>query len=587
MRKLLVYLKEYKKESILGPLFKLLEASFELIVPMIMAVIIDQGIEKSDHQLVIKMAGVLVLLALVGLACSITAQFFAAKAAVGFSKKVRHILYEHIGRLSYSDIDRIGTDTMIVRMTSDMNQVQNGINLTLRLLLRSPFVVFGAMIMSFFIDVKSALVFVVTIPVLALVVFLIMNICIPLYKKVQIKLEHVLEITRENLIGVRVIRAFCKEEEEIDEFTKRNDELTQVQKFVGRISGFMNPITYMLINFAIIILLYTGAVRVNSGIITQGAVVALYSYMSQILIELIKLANLIINVTKAIASGNRIQSLLEIEPSDSSKGEAKAIHGNTDTEAAYDMETTKRMAGSIEFSKVSFFYHNEEETVLSDLNFSIAAGKTLGIIGGTGAGKTTVINLLSGFYQAKKGSVLIDQKNILQYPVEALRTQIGIVPQRAVLFKGSIRDNLLWGNERATDADLMQALKCAQADSFVLEKEGGLDYQIEQGGSNLSGGQKQRLTIARALVMNPAILILDDSSSALDYATDAAMRQAISQMPQKPTTIIVSQRTSSLRSADKIIVLEDGSIEGIGTHDELLQTCQIYKEIYDSQYKVS
>ncbi|NLG03879.1 MAG: ABC transporter ATP-binding protein [Clostridia bacterium] len=574
MKKLLVYLKEYRKESILGPLFKLLEATFELIVPMIMAIMIDQGIEKSNQQMIIKMAGVLVLLALVGLVCSITAQFFAAKAAVGFSKKVRHILFEHIGSLSYDDIDRIGTDTMIVRMTSDMNQVQNGINLTLRLLLRSPFVVFGAMIMAFFIDVRSALVFAVTIPVLSVIVFLIIKISIPLYKHVQTKLEHVLEITRENLIGVRVIRAFCKEKDEIEEFTDRNDELTQIQKFVGRISGFMNPVTYIVINFAIVVLLYVGALRVDSGMITQGAVVALYSYMSQILIELIKLANLIINITKAIASGNRIQSLLDITP-------------NVNHNALALIKPATKMKGEIEFSHVSFYYHEEEDMVLTDLNFKIEAGQTLGIIGGTGAGKSTVINLLCGFYQAKNGKILIDRYCIEQYPTEYLREQIGIVPQKAVLFKGTIRENLLWGNEQASDDDLMKALCYAQADAFVLEKEGGLDYLIEQGGSNLSGGQRQRLTIARALVKNPAVLILDDSSSALDYATDAAMRRAIANMPKRPTTIIVSQRTSSLKSADQIIVLEDGRIDGIGTHEELLKHCPIYKEIYDSQYKVS
>lgn len=568
MVKLLKHMKQYIRECILGPLFKLLEALLELFVPLVIAAVIDNGIAADDKNYIIKMCGLLVLMGLVGLAFSITAQYFSAKAAVGFTAKLRHVLFGHIQSLSYSELDTLGTSTLITRMTSDMNQVQAGVNLTLRLLLRSPFVVFGAMIMAFTIDVKSAMTFVYVTIILLIVVFGIMLACIPLYKKVQQKLDSVTSITRENLNGARVIRAFCKEQEETEEFIRRNSDLTSAQKFVGKISALMNPITYVIINLAIILLIHTGAIRVEAGLITQGAVVALYNYMSQILIELIKLANLIINITKSIACGNRIQSVLEIESS------------ITDPAAP---QTAKETDTRVEFADVSLRYRNAAEDSLSHISFRAEKGETIGIIGGTGSGKTSLVNMIPRFYDATGGGVLIDGVNVKDLPIEALRERIGVVPQKAVLFKGTIRENLKWGNENATDEELMQAARSAQAQDVVSSK--GLDCEIEQGGRNLSGGQRQRLTIARALVKKPEILILDDSASALDFATDAALRKSLRELDYAPTVFIVSQRTSSIRHADKIIVLEDGETAGIGTHDELMNTCPVYREIHESQFK--
>lgn len=569
MKKLLKYLNEYKKETILGPLFKLLEASFELFVPLVVAAIIDKGIPSDNTGFVIKMCFVLALLALVGLVSALTAQFFAAKASVGLATKIRHALFSHIQTLSYSELDQIGTSTLITRMTSDINQVQTGVNLTLRLLLRSPFVVFGAMIMAFTVDFNSALIFAITIPILALIVFLIMLICIPLYKKVQQKLDGILNCTRENLTGSRVIRAFCKEEDEIEKFTIKNDELTTTQKVVGLISSLMNPLTFLVVNVAIIFLIYIGAIRVNAGILTQGAVVALYNYMSQILVELIKLANLIINITKSIACGNRIQSIFEIMPS---------ISGE-------DKETGSTKNNLVEFKNVSLRYKNAGENSISNVSFTANRGETIGIIGGTGSGKTSLINLIPRFYDATEGEVLIDGKNVQDYSPDTLRKKIALVPQKAVLFKGTIRENLLLGNENASENDLINAINIAQASDIISKKESGLDSIIEQGGKNLSGGQRQRLTIARALTRKADILILDDSSSALDFATDANLRKAIKNLESAPLVFIVSQRTSSIMHADNIIVLDDGVVCGIGTHDELIENCEIYKEIYDSQFK--
>ncbi len=569
MKKLLVHLKSYIKETVLGPLFKLLEALLELFVPLVIAAVIDTGIAGGDKDYIFKMCLLLAVLGFVGLAFSITAQYFAAKAAVGFTAKLRHVLFEHIGKLSYSELDTLGTSTLITRMTSDMNQVQNGVNLTLRLLLRSPFVVFGAMIMAFTIDVKSAMNFVYVTVILLIVVFGIMLCCIPLYKKVQQKLDGVTAITRENLTGVRVIRAFCKEQEEIEGFTRRNGELTAAQKFVGGISALMNPVTYVIINIAIIFLIQTGAVRVDAGIITQGAVVALYNYMSQILIELIKLANLIINITKSIACGNRIQSVLEI------KSEI------TTPENADNIPTGDY---AVEFIHAALRYANAGENSLDDVSFAVKKGETVGIIGGTGSGKTSLINMIPRFYDAYDGEVRVNGRNVRDMDIEKLRGNIGIVPQKAVLFKGTIRENMLWGNENASDSDIMEAVKAAQA-LEVVEHKGGLDYEIEQNGRNLSGGQRQRFTIARALVRRPEILILDDSASALDFATDAALRKSLRELDYDPTVFIVSQRTSSIRHADKIIVLDDGAVVGIGTHDSLLESCSVYKEIHDSQFR--
>ncbi len=574
MKKLLCYLKEYKKESVLGPLFKLLEATLELFVPLVVAAIIDTGIGNQDRGYVVKMCLVLVLLGLIGLAFSVTAQYFAAKAAVGFVTTIRHVLFGHIQKLSYAELDTQGTSTLITRMTSDMNQVQNGVNLTLRLLLRSPFVVIGAMVMAFTIDVKAALVFVVGIPALAVVVFGVMLACIPLYRKVQNRLDKVLGLTRENLTGVRVLRAFCKEEEQEAEFQKQNQTLTDTQKFVGRISALLNPLTYVIINVAIIALIWIGAIRVDMGIITQGAVVALYNYMSQILTELIKLANLIINITKSVACGNRIQSVLEVEPS--VKDGAATVSG--DGEAG-------KSAYSVVFEHAGIRYPDAAQEAVSDITLNVRPGETIGIIGGTGSGKSSMVNLIPRFYDCSSGAVYVDGRNVCTYGLTELRDKIGVVPQKSVLFAGTIRSNMQWGKPDATDEEIFAALEIAQAKDVVSKKEKGLNTEVEQGGKNFSGGQRQRLTIARALVKQPEILILDDSSSALDFATDAALRMAIGSMKHKPTLFIVSQRTSAIQYADKIVVLDDGSVVGIGTHEELMNTCEVYREIYDSQYK--
>lgn len=569
MRKLLRFLKDYKKESILSPLFKLLEASFELFVPLVMAAIIDTGIGNKDGGFILKMCGILILLALVGLTCSITAQYFAAKAAVGFATKVRHALFDHIQKLSYTEMDTAGTDTMITRMTSDINQAQSGVNMVLRLFLRSPFIVFGAMIMAFTIDVKVALIFVVTIPVLSVVVFGIMIITIPLFRRVQASLDKVLGVTRENLTGSRVIRAFNKEQEEIADFDESNERLTDVQLFVGKISALMNPLTYIIINVALVILIWTGAIQVNIGKISQGEVVALVNYMSQILVELVKLANLIITVTKAIACGNRVQSIFEMETS--------MVDGNG---------SKKEDTGyTVEFRNVSMRYKGAGADTLTGIDFKAKPGDTIGIIGGTGSGKSSVVNLIPRFYDVTEGQVMVDGMDVREYKITDLRDKIGIVPQKAVLFAGTVRSNLAWGKEDATEEEMQQALSVAQAAEVVDKKDGKLDAEVEQGGKNFSGGQKQRLTIARALVKQPEILIMDDSSSALDYATDAKLRQAIHNMPNRPTVFIVSQRAASIMYADKIIVLDDGTVAGTGTHEELLKDCSVYQEIYYSQFK--
>lgn len=569
MRKLLRFLKDYKKESILSPLFKLLEASFELLVPLVMAAIIDTGIGNKDGGFILKMCGILILLALVGLTCSITAQYFAAKAAVGFATKVRHALFDHIQKLSYTEMDTAGTDTMITRMTSDINQAQSGVNMVLRLFLRSPFIVFGAMIMAFTIDVKAALIFVVTIPVLSVVVFGIMIITIPLFRRVQASLDKVLGVTRENLTGSRVIRAFNKEQEEIADFDESNEKLTDVQLFVGKISALMNPLTYIIINVALVILIWTGAIQVNIGKISQGEVVALVNYMSQILVELVKLANLIITVTKAIACGNRVQSIFEMETS--------MVDGNG---------SGKEDTGyTVEFRNVSMRYKDAGADTLTGIDFKAKPGDTIGIIGGTGSGKSSVVNLIPRFYDVTEGQVMVDGMDVRDYKITDLRDKIGIVPQKAVLFAGTVRSNLVWGKEDATEEEMQQALSVAQAAEVVDKKDGKLDAEVEQGGKNFSGGQKQRLTIARALVKQPEILIMDDSSSALDYATDAKLRQAIHNMPNRPTVFIVSQRAASIMYADKIIVLDDGTVAGAGTHEELLKDCSVYQEIYYSQFK--
>ena len=566
-------MKEYKKETILAPLFKLLEATLELFVPLVIASMIDVGIVGQNNSYVIKMCLILVALGAIGLLFSVTAQYYAAKAAVFFAANVRKVLFHHIEKLSYTEIDTLGTSTLITRITSDLNQVQNGVNLTLRLLLRSPFIVFGAMIMAFTIDVKAALVFVVTIPLLSIVVFGVMLSCIPLYKKVQNRLDAVTLATRENLAGVRVIRAFCKEKEEIGQFHEKNEMLTTQQKFVANIMAIMNPATYVIINGAIIYLIYVGAIQVQYGVLTQGAVVALYNYMAQILEELIKLANLIINITKAVACGNRIQDILEVESS-----MPKTICGKDVVEKLDKSDTI------VEFKNVNLCYKNSKEDALFDLNFKVQRNQTIGIIGGTGSGKTSLVNLIPRFYDATGGQILIDGQEITKYDVVNLRERIGVVPQKAVLFKGSIRENMLWGNGEATDEEIWEALSNAQAFDVVKGKEGELDCQLSAGGKNLSGGQRQRLTIARALVKKPDILILDDSASALDFATDKALRSAISKL-ENMTVFIVSQRTSSVMNADQILVLEDGVVEGIGTHEELLENCQVYKEIYDSQFR--
>ena len=573
MKKLLVYLKAYKKETILAPLFKMLEASFELFVPLVIAAIIDTGIENKDVPYIVRMAIVLVALAIVGLTCSLTAQYFSAKAAVGFAAKLKSALFAHIESLSFKEIDTLGTSTLITRMTSDINQVQSGVNLVLRLFLRSPFIVFGAMIMAFTIDVKAALIFVVAIPLLAIVVFGIMLVSIPLFKKVQGALDSVLGITRQNLTGVRVIRAFNKEQSEIENFDEKNAVLTGLQKFVGKISALMNPVTFIIVNGAIATLIWVGALRVDAGILSQGQVVALVNYMSQILVELVKLANLIITVTKAVACGNRIQSIFEIK----SSMEEGSRRYSASSEDGY----------SVEFKNVNLCYNEGADSSLTGIDFSVRKGETVGIIGGTGSGKSSLVGLIPRFYDATQGQVLVDGVNVNEYSFDELREHVGIVMQKAVLFKGTIRENLKWGKNDATDEELWAAIDAAQAREFVETKDGGLDFEIAQGGKNLSGGQKQRLTIARALVRKPDILILDDSASALDYATDAKLRAAIAALPGNMTVFIVSQRTASIMHADKIIVLDDGKIVGMGTQEELLENCEVYKEIYNSQFKTT
>ena len=566
MKKLLAYLKGYEKESILGPLFKLLEASFELIVPLVVAAMIDRGIGQGNKGYAGRMTLLLIALGLVGLVCSVTAQYFAAKASVGFVTRLRHALMEHLQKFTYAQLDKVGSSTLITRMTSDMNQVQTGMNLALRLLLRSPFVVFGAMIMAFFVDAKAAMVFVVAIPLLSVVVFGIMLLTIPLYKKVQARLDGVTGMTRENLSGVRVLRAFGKEEAEKAEFREKNQGLTTLQKKVGRVSSLMNPLTYAMINGAIVALIYQGALRVDAGALTQGQVVALYNYMSQILVELIKMANLIINMTKAAACGGRIQSILDMPA-----GAEKLDGGKEGGDCA------------VEFRNVCLKYPGAAEDSLTDLTFRVPRGQTVGVIGGTGSGKSSLVNLIPRFYDATGGQVLVNGRDVRAWEPQELRRRIGVVPQKAELFAGSIRDNLKWGDEDADDAALLAAAEAAQAGDVVRNK-GGLDAWIEQHGRNLSGGQRQRLTIARALVRRPEILILDDSASALDYATDAALRSALAHLDWRPTVFIVSQRTSSIRHANLILVLEDGKVAGMGTHGELMENCPVYREIHESQF---
>lgn len=574
MKRLMMYLKDYKKESILAPLFKLLEAFFELLVPLVMANIIDYGISNRNMGYIGKMGLLLLLLGVVGLASSITAQFFAAKAAVGFSTQLRQALFDHIEDLGFTDIDKAGTSTMITRMTSDVNQVQSGINMTLRLFLRSPIIVFGAMIMAFTIDVKCALIFVVAIPLLSVVVFGIILSTIPMYKKVQSKLDQVLGITRENLTGVRVIRAFHQEAKESDRFRENNEALSAMQIFVGKISACMNPVTYIIVNGAIIALIYTGAVQVNIGNLSQGEVVAIINYMNQILVELVKLANLIVTMTKALACAERVASVFDI-------GADAAYVGAQDQKLA---DKVDQSAPFLDFQHVSLTYQGAGAPTLQDMNFTVNRGDTVGIIGGTGSGKTSLVNLIPGFYPATEGEILLEGRDIRTMSDEELRGRIGVVPQKAVLFKGTIRSNLQWGKPDATEEEMWKALELAQASEVVDGKPGKLDATVAQNGKNFSGGQRQRLTIARALVRNPEILILDDSASALDYATDAKLRAAIRTLEDKTTTFIVSQRASTIRHADKIIVLDDGEIAGMGTHDELLKDCTVYQEIYYSQY---
>ena len=567
LKKLLKYLKGYEKQCLLGPLFKLLEATFELLIPLVVASIVDTGISSGDRLYIGKMCAVMIALGIIGLIMAVCAQYFSAVAAVGFSTRLRHVVLNHILGLSYSQIDRLGTATMVTRMTSDINQVQNGVNLTLRLLLRSPFVVFGAMIMAFTIDFEAALVFAGVIPVLCVIVFGIMLITMPMYKRVQGALDGVTSATRQNLAGVRVLRAFCKEESEVTSFAKQTQELTDRQMSAGRISGLMNPLTYVVINLAVVILIQTGAMKVENGILTQGLVIALYNYMSQILVELIKMANLIITLTKAVACGNRLAAVLDLEPAQEN-GSVSADN----------------LKGEVEFRNVTAQYAGAGHPSLENISFTAKPGQTIGVIGGTGSGKTTLVNLIPRLYDATEGSVLLDGVSVEDYDAESLRQRIAVVPQKAVLFKGTIRQNLLWGNEKATDKELWDALETAQAREVVKDKDGELDAAVEQGGVNFSGGQRQRLTIARALVRKPRILILDDSASALDYATDANLRMAIRKMPEPPTTFIVSQRAASVRYADEILVLDDGALVGKGTHAELLNTCSVYQEIYYSQF---
>ena len=575
MKKLLKYLKDYKLESVMGPLFKMLEASFELFVPLVMANIIDTGIKNADQPYIWKMCGMLILLAAIGLTCSLTAQYFSAKAAVGFGTALRNDLFRHINSLSYREIDTIGTSTLITRMTSDINQVQSGVNLVLRLFLRSPFIVFGAMIMAFQVNVRAALIFVVAIPLLSIVVFGILLISMPLYKKVQKQLDRVLLTTRENLLGARVVRAFNRQQDEMKKFDEENSLLVNSQVFVGKISALMNPITYVIVNGATIILIWTGAWQVEGGIITQGAVVALVNYMSQILVELVKLANLIITISKSLACANRISAVFE---------ETSSIEDKTGTVVlAANAGDAKEQPAKVEFVSMDFAYAGSSENALSQISFQAMRGQTIGIIGGTGSGKSTLVNLIPRFYDATGGMVLVDGVNVKDMPLQALREKIGIVPQKAVLFKGSLRDNIRWGKPDATDEEIYHALEIAQARDFVDSKDEGLDLMIQQGGKNLSGGQKQRLTIARALVRNPEILILDDSASALDFATDAALRKAIRENTKDMTVFLVSQRATTIKNADQILVLDDGNLVGRGTHKELLDTCEVYREICFSQ----
>ena len=567
MSKLLKYLKKYKIESILAPFFKLIEVAFELTVPLIVSTIIDVGIENGDKVYIIKRCLLLGLLGILGLCSTLVAQYFSAKASVGFASDIRHALFKHIGKLSYSQLDSLGAPTLITRLTGDINQVQTGTNLTLRLVLRSPFVVFGAVIMAFTVDVKSSLVFVVAVPALAAVVFAIMLVCIPMYRKVQQKLDGLLSKTRENLLGTRVVRAFCKEEEEIADFDAKNNALTEMQTAVGRISAFMNPATFVLINLAIIALIYVGAIRVDSGAISRGAVVALYNYMSQILVELIKLANLIISVTKAIACGNRIQSVLDIEPA--------TVPGTV-------TDGDKKCEYSVEFDGACLSYNGSEES-LHNIDLKIKRGSSIGVIGSTGSGKTSLVNLIPRFYDVTGGCVLVDGVDVRDYDTKALRSKIGVVSQKKALFAGTVRDNIRFGKQDATDEEIWQALETAQAKQMIEDKSGQLDFVLEQEGKNLSGGQRQRMTIARALVRKPEVLILDDAASALDYATGAALNKALRNTDFAPTVITVSQRVAAIRNADTIVVLDEGEIVGIGTNDELLRSCEVYKEIFDSQ----
>lgn len=578
MEKILYFLKDYKKESAIAPLFKMLEAIFELIVPLVVAQIIDTGIKSGDTGYIFERCGILILLAVIGLVCAISAQFFAAKAAVGFAAQLRSALFAHIQKLSFADLDEIGTSTLITRMTSDVNQLQSGVNMVLRLFMRSPFVVFGAMIMAFTVNVKAAFVFVIVIPLLSIVVFGVMLLTMPLYKKVQGALDRVLGKTRENLSGVRVIRTFNKEEQEIQEFNESNEMLTDVQLLVGRISALMNPVTLIIVNVSTLIIIWIGAGQVFDGVITQGEVVALVNYMSQILVELVKLANLIILITKAVACGNRVADVLEKEPSIQVDGTKQVLR-------AAELQPKNTDSVMVAFENVSFAYGNSEEAALSNITFCAEKGQTIGIIGGTGAGKSTLVNLIPRFYEVNDGVVKVAGVDVKDYNLTQLREKIGIVPQKAVLFHGTIAENLRWGNEDASEEDLWKAIALAQATDVVNGKEDGLQYMVEQGGRNLSGGQRQRLTIARALVKNPEILILDDSASALDFATDAKLRAALATIAEHRTIFIVSQRTSSIAHADQIIVLEDGETAGIGTHDELLGNCDVYREIYDSQFK--
>lgn len=611
MKELLMYIKDYKKECVLGPLFKLLEACFDLTVPIVMAKIIDEGIAKSDSHFILVYGGVLILLAAVGLLSSITAQYFAAKAAVGFATNLRHGLFKHIESLSFTEMDTVGISTLITRMTSDINQMQSGVNMALRLFLRSPFIVFGAAVMAFTVDVKAAIVFAVVIPILAVVVLGIMAVSMPLYRKVQAGLDGILGRTRQNLTGVRVIRAFNKEEAEKEDFNNENQILTNLQLLVGKISALTNPVTYIFLNVALVVLLYVGAIRVDGGLLTQGKVIALVNYMSQILVELIKLANTIVLSTKAVACGNRIQSVFEMKPSImddfvsedeeniSLKDTDSAKSGELKSDTNNDMKNTialgkdlsnnsadKNAKGAeVVFENVDLTYKGAGDKSLENISFTAPAGSTIGIIGGTGSGKSSLVNLIPRFYDATAGKVLIDGKNVKDYKVSEVRSIVGIVMQKAVLFKGSIRENMKWGNDKATDDEINFALENAQAAEIVAGKEGGLDYMIEQSGRNLSGGQKQRFTIARALVRRPKVLILDDSASALDFATDAKLRKSLKQLGYEPTTFIVSQRTSSIKHADMILVLDDGKVVGKGTHDELLENCEVYHEIYMSQFK--